>query len=120
MPPGGRSCLIAAWPLQAEAALRTHIYEGASSQARPELRPCQSAFELLQQPFAELKVAAYRALSGLVARGWFAADVLQHRDLLAHLLDSRSEAGQLRTWRYGVVREHVPRCRRTRVRVRHK
>lgn len=63
------------------------------------------ALELLSQPFLELRVACYRALSALCTRDWAAAAVCTQQELLAFLLNPQSETGrQGCEWRYACVR----------------
>ena len=49
---------------------------------------------LLQQPFLELRVAAYRMGSALGVRSWAAADLCSNAELRAFVCSPRSEAGQ--------------------------
>ncbi len=67
--------------------------------------PADVTLDLLENPFLELRVATYRALSALLQREWMAAAVCSHAELLARLLSPQSESGrQGCEWRYACVR----------------
>ena len=62
------------------------------------------ALDYLSQPFLELRVATYRALSALLTRDWMAAAVAACPELLAFLLNPQSESGrQGCEWRHACV-----------------
>lgn len=61
---------------------------------------------LLEQPFEELRTAAYRAVAGLALRPWFAAEVTASTSgLMERLCDARGEAGgrAVCEWRHAAV-----------------
>ena len=51
-----------------------------------------------------MQVAAYRLCTALSARAWFALEMCQHTDVLAHVCDAQSESGDLCMWRFGLLR----------------
>ena len=66
--------------------------------------PPDVLLSFLQQPFAELKGAAFHACSALALRPWFAADLVRCGALLERVLDPGSETGQVAAdWRFAVV-----------------
>ena len=59
---------------------------------------------LIEQPFQELKEAAFHACSSLALRPWFASDVCHSSALMERVLDPASETGQAAAgWRFAVV-----------------
>jgi hypothetical protein len=76
---------------------------GAAAE-RPGATPADVFASLLEQPFLEQRVAAYRCLAALAARDWAAAQVCSHEPLLARLADPRSESGKRGCeWRHACV-----------------
>ena len=86
-----------------EAALRAAVYAGAAD-AAPPATPAEACAGLLRHPFLDVRLAAYRALSALLLREWFAAEAADHAPLLDHLLSPRSETGRAGAeWRHACV-----------------
>ena len=66
--------------------------------------PADALLSLIQQPFQDLKPAAYHACASLALRQWFVADLCHCAALLDRVLDPGSETGQgAAGWRYAVV-----------------
>lgn len=51
-----------------------------------------------------LQVPAYRMFTALAAREWFALEVCQHTEVMAHVCAAQSESGDLSMWRFGLLR----------------
>lgn len=70
----------------------------------PTATPASVVLTYLGQPFPELRVAVYRALSALLLRDWMAVAVCSNAELLAFLLNPGSESGrQGCEWRHATV-----------------
>jgi Proteasome non-ATPase 26S subunit len=89
--------------MQVEARLRDLLYTHALPSKDVAKGPAQVVYELLQQPFPDLQVAACRAATALCCRSWFAADVCLHQQMLDMLLDPSQGPADARKWRFGVV-----------------
>ena len=89
--------------VQAEQHVREQIYNGAFPSREPARGPAQRMLELVQWPFADVQVAACRALAPMCCRAWLAADVCLHSELLAFLLDAKQGASAIRKWCFAVV-----------------
>lgn len=77
----------------AEESLKTAIYDGALSGGR-QGGPAQALLGFLEQPFTDLRVAAYRLTTALALRAWGAGEICLHQDLLPHLCNPKSETSR--------------------------
>jgi hypothetical protein len=55
-------------------------------------------------PFVVMQVAVYQMATALSARSWFALEICQHTEAMAHVCDAKSESGDLCMWRFGMLR----------------
>ncbi|PNH08585.1 hypothetical protein TSOC_004841 [Tetrabaena socialis] len=82
-----------------EEALRRGIF-GATGNRRPG----DVLLGLLQQPFQELRLAAYRCIAALALRSWFAVEVVNVAELFDHVTSATSENGAAAcSWRHAAA-----------------
>lgn len=97
----GRGCLAARLPTPGN--IRVRVGAGAAA-AWPGATPADVVQQQLEQPFLEQRVAVYRCVAALAARGWAAGQVCGSAPLLAFLLDPQSESSkQGCEWRHACV-----------------
>jgi hypothetical protein len=51
-----------------------------------------------------MQISAYRMCTALSARAWFALEICQHTEVMAHVCDAKSESGDMCMWRFGMLR----------------
>lgn len=84
--------------LQAEALLRTSLYDACGRRT-----PAEVILPLLQQPFVALRCATYRLTSSLCLRAWFAAEVARSESLMTHLLRNGETGADGAHWRHACI-----------------
>ncbi|GIL78176.1 hypothetical protein Vretifemale_7621 [Volvox reticuliferus] len=94
-----RSREAALLPPQCEEGLRRCVYGACGLR-----RPGEVLAGMLQQPFLELKLAAYRCIAALSLRSWFAVELVTTADLYDRITDSTSENGAAAcNWRHAAA-----------------
>ncbi|GLC61120.1 hypothetical protein PLESTB_001720000 [Pleodorina starrii] len=93
---GLRDRTAAILPQQCEEALRRGVYGACGVR-----RPAEVLAGMLQQPFLELRLAAYRCIAAMSLRSWFAVEVVTTPDLYDRITDARSDSGAVAcNWRH--------------------
>ncbi|GIL58008.1 hypothetical protein Vafri_13204 [Volvox africanus] len=84
---------------QCEEGLRLGMYGACGLR-----RPGEVLAGMLQQPFLELKLAAYRCIAALSLRSWFAVELVTTPDLYDRITDTTSESGAAAcNWRHAAA-----------------
>ncbi|KAB1216575.1 26S proteasome non-ATPase regulatory subunit 5 [Morella rubra] len=76
----------------AEESLRKLIYETASKS--PKLTPSGLLVSVLQQD-SEIRLAAYRAITGMVARPWFLMEICSKQEIISTVTDVNTETTKI-------------------------
>ena len=88
----------------ADHVLRETLYTATAAKEHPAT-PAEELHVLLERPFADLRVAAYRLISALAARPWAANEICGHGKLFARLVDPLKENERSGCeWRHTCVR----------------
>mmetsp|Transcript_67475 Transcript_67475/g.213576 ORF Transcript_67475/g.213576 Transcript_67475/m.213576 type:complete len:435 (+) Transcript_67475:316-1620(+) len=86
---------------KAEDKLREAVYAAAAGGRKT---PAEALWGLVQNPFMEERVAAYRVVVGLGMRVWGAAELCGHAGMLSRLTDAKSETGRAGAeWRHAAA-----------------
>ncbi|GLI63334.1 hypothetical protein VaNZ11_006252 [Volvox africanus] len=84
---------------QCEEGLRQGMYGACGLR-----RPGEVLAGMLQQPFLELKLAAYRCIAALSLRSWFAVELVTTPDLYDRITDTTTESGAAAcSWRHAAA-----------------
>ncbi|DBA70859.1 TPA: hypothetical protein ACH3X2_011627 [Trebouxia sp. C0005] len=77
----------------AEEALKAAVYDGAACSSH-QGGPAHVLLAYLEQPFTDLRIAAYRLATALGLRAWGAGEMCLHPGLLHHLCNPKTETSR--------------------------
>lgn len=93
-----------------EARLRSAVFAACAASGAPQ-PPAEALLAQLKHPFPDVRVAAYRFLTAMALRPWFAAEVANCVELMARLTDPAAEIGQQAcAWRHSAILALASAC----------